>query len=187
MAALEHGDQTVLLRKGGIKDPTFRPAHSAFALFPTAFHTDAELLKPAARERYRQECECDPRACSTLRLSCWAELTGAWTTTDPRALAALHPLHIYAEPFLEARLRWRPAQPITILELRAYSLAEPLEVPSRPEYWGCFSWAELQVGVELAAKRPALSGAAFAAAQQELRGCLAQLSDLKHLALPCND
>lgn len=41
----------ILLRKGGIREPTFRPASGAFFLFPTAFHTDAELLKPAARNR----------------------------------------------------------------------------------------------------------------------------------------
>lgn len=44
----------VILRKGGLREPAFRPEDSSFLLFPTAFHTDARLLKPEARERYKQ-------------------------------------------------------------------------------------------------------------------------------------
>lgn len=33
----------ILLRKGGIKEPTFTPAARQFVLFPTAFHTDAQV------------------------------------------------------------------------------------------------------------------------------------------------
>lgn len=34
----------ILLRKGGIKEPTFTPAARQFLLLPTAFHTDAMVL-----------------------------------------------------------------------------------------------------------------------------------------------
>lgn len=33
----------ILLRKGGIKEPTFKPAAREFLLFPTSFHTDAQV------------------------------------------------------------------------------------------------------------------------------------------------
>jgi hypothetical protein len=44
----------VLLRKGGIREPTFKPPSAEFLLFPTAFHAQGELLKPGIAERYQQ-------------------------------------------------------------------------------------------------------------------------------------
>lgn len=43
--------EQILLRKGGIREPTFVPAARTFLLFPTSFHTETQLLKPEARER----------------------------------------------------------------------------------------------------------------------------------------
>lgn len=43
-----------MFRKGGIKEPTFRPEAGTFLLFPTAFHTDQQLLKPGVAERHAQ-------------------------------------------------------------------------------------------------------------------------------------
>jgi hypothetical protein len=44
----------VLLRKGGIREPTFVPAARRFLLFPTAFHADAALLKPGVAEQFHE-------------------------------------------------------------------------------------------------------------------------------------
>jgi hypothetical protein len=46
----------VLLRKGGIREPTFTPKAQQFLLFPTVFHSEAQLLKPGIAERYQQVC-----------------------------------------------------------------------------------------------------------------------------------
>lgn len=48
---------------------------------------------------------------------------GAWTTHNPRVLELLAGLHVWTPQFLEARLKWRERQPITVLELRAYRSA----------------------------------------------------------------
>ena len=122
VSALLNGDQTILLRKGGIREPTFTPKSQQFLLFPTAFHTDESLLKPELQSQYNADCQKDPKTQSALDFYCLAEVTGAWATTDPDVLAALTALHIYGPNFLDARLRWRPTQPITVLELRAYRL-----------------------------------------------------------------
>jgi hypothetical protein len=143
--ALSNGDQTILLRKGGIKDPTFSAKAPSFLLFSTAFHTDALLLKPAFQKKYHAECEIDPKGQEYLEFDCIAELTGQWKTTDSQILTALDPLHIYGPDFLEARLRWKPTQPLTVLELRAFKLVKPLVIPTREEYWGCFSWVDVQL------------------------------------------
>jgi hypothetical protein len=44
----------VLFRKGGIREPTFQPKAKRFLLFPTAFHSDAQLLKPGVAEQFHQ-------------------------------------------------------------------------------------------------------------------------------------
>lgn len=44
----------ILVRKGGIREPTFTPKAQRFLLFPTAFHTDAQLLKPGVAEQFHQ-------------------------------------------------------------------------------------------------------------------------------------
>lgn len=111
--ALGNGTQTVLFRKGGIKEPLFTPRASSFLLFPTAFHADTALLKPAALHD-----TTDPRHDPTLHLGHAARVTGAWSSSDPHLLQRLDHLHIYAPAFVDARLRWRPNQKLTILELR---------------------------------------------------------------------
>jgi hypothetical protein len=187
VAALLDGSQTVLLRKGGVREPAFSPTAGAFLLFPTAFHSDAALLKPAAQARYAANAAADPRAEPGLSLRCFARVTGAWTTADAGVLAALDPLHPYTEDWLAARLRWRAATPLTVLEVRAYALAEPVEVVNEEALWGCFSWVELPgvsaeaLAAAAARARPALDDAAFAAQQALCRARLAGLPDAREL------
>lgn len=192
-AAIAAGEQTILLRKGGIKEPTFKPAAREFLLFPTSFHTDAQLLKADAARHYAAECAFDPKAQPTLRLGTWAALTGAWTTADPSVLHLLDGLHVWAPGFLENRLRWRATQPITVLELRALRLPQPLELAPRDDLWGCFSWLDLgasnaeqqlQLAADAASTVPALGDEAFAERQALCRQQLAQLADLRELPLP---
>ncbi|EFJ49681.1 hypothetical protein VOLCADRAFT_89645 [Volvox carteri f. nagariensis] len=140
--ALGHGEQTVLFRKGGIKEPTFRPVTSTspFLLFPTSFHTDQQLLKPGVAERYGEAMRLEPKSESVLRLPYVAQVTGAWTTYDSQVLPVLDDFHVWTEQFIETRLKWRANQPITVMELRCWRLAQPLELPVTESLFGCFSW-----------------------------------------------
>lgn len=82
-AAIAAGEQTILLRKGGIKDPKFVPAARSFLLFPTAFHTDAQLLKPAAAQRYAAEAALDPKTLQQLTFGVRCTITGGWAMPAP--------------------------------------------------------------------------------------------------------
>jgi hypothetical protein len=196
--ALFNGDQTVVLRKGGIKDPIFKTKAPSFLLFPTAFHTDASLLKPEFQAKYQAECEIDPKKQKYLQFDCIAEVTGQWKTTDPEILTVLDPLHIYSPNFLEARLRWKPTQPLTVLELRAYKLAKPLVIATREEFWGCFSWVDFKGGdfpteffennpksfeelVKEGYMTPAIDSSSFAEKQRVCRDGLSHLKELETL------
>ena len=52
IAALEAGDQVLIVRKGGIGEKRFELPHPRFYLFPTYAHQRPELVKPAWRERF---------------------------------------------------------------------------------------------------------------------------------------
>jgi hypothetical protein len=149
--------------------------------------TPVQLLKPAAAQRYAAETRYDPRAQPRLSFATAARVTGAWTTFDPAVLQLLDELHAWAPGFLENRLRWRPRQPITVLEVRAYRLAPPLALEPRDDFWGCFSWvplgdaAQLGLGEVAGGGPPALDAAAFAERQALCRRQLGQLADLQDL------
>lgn len=137
-----------------------------------------------------QELAYEPKELRSLQFRQWAQVTGLWSTFDPSVLARLDAQHIWTAAFLESRLRWRERQPITVLELRVHSLAVPLELPPREEYWGCFSFVSLQDGAAeaaaaaLASTTPALDDAAFAARQARAREALAGLAELQELNIP---
>lgn len=132
VAAVRQGEQTVLFRKGGIREPTFVPRAPNFLLFPTAYHTESSLLKPDARSVYEQECRYDPRSENILAFSCIVKTTGLWKTTCSDALSALGPLHICGPEFLDKRLKWRPSQSLTVMQVRAYRCAENKRQSSCP-------------------------------------------------------
>ncbi len=118
-------------------------------------------------------------------------------------LELLDELHCWAPAFLEARLKWRGKQPVTVLELRASRLELPLLTPPREEFFGCFSWCDLgsthmgspaadpqqqqqawtAAALAAAPGTLALDDAAWAQRQQLCRQQLAKLADCQELVL----
>jgi len=182
--ALHRGEQTILLRKGGIREPLFKPPGTEFFLFPTAFHSEAQLLKPGMEERYAEAMALEPKQLAVLPLTTFVQVTGAWQTEDTGLLTALDDLHIWTPAFVEARLKWRARQPLTLLELRAWRLPQPLQLQiAAGDFWGCFSFVDLAPGLDstetarqLAGAQPALSDAEFAQRQKVLRERLARVA-----------
>lgn len=70
-------------------------------------------------------------------------------------------------------MRWRKQQPITILELRCERLAQPLILPQSDQFYGCFSWVDLDVTSEAEAVIvAAMPPAEFERQQADLRDAL---------------
>jgi hypothetical protein len=73
------------------------------------------------------------------------------------------------------RMRWKPKQPLTVVELKCQQLKAPILLPQSDKYYGCFSWLELE-GVELAVPvGNALPHATFLERQASLRQALSKL------------
>ena len=182
--ALAEGDQTVIFRKGGLKDGKggFKLESRQFGLFPTVYHPK-ELDGTVSTEASKKFVDAkvpDMKRGEEVPISVVAEVTGAWVTHDASVLDALSDHHVWSRDVLESRLSWKPDTPITVLELRAKKLPAPRVhalPPDLEKYGGCKSWIDLPFSVPVKGEEPApaLADDAFRERQRALRSALAEV------------
>lgn len=172
--ALGHGEQILVLRKGGIAEGAggFRVEHSLFLLFSTLYHQQRESVLPAARVRYDQIA---PKLAGpdVLRLEFCAEVV-AWRRLD--SLAAVERLrgqHIWRDEVLAQRFDWGKQQAIFALAVRVSRLPQRRDLPMLPAYGGCKSWIELAEDIATDAAQPVLAEADFQAKLRTFESALA--------------
>eukprot|EP01026_Neomeris_dumetosa_P006509 TRINITY_DN12062_c0_g1_i10.p1 TRINITY_DN12062_c0_g1~~TRINITY_DN12062_c0_g1_i10.p1 ORF type:complete len:241 (-),score=17.09 TRINITY_DN12062_c0_g1_i10:271-993(-) len=144
-AAIKSGDQTVIFRKGGIREPYFKPKAQEFLLFPTGFHEDHSLWKPQYLDKYSKWTSYDIKNLPILEFDSYCEVSGAWLVENEKdVVSALDDLHICSDTFAQKRLKWRHKEPVTVLELRCRSI-EPIQRQKLEEWLGCFSWVDIKL------------------------------------------
>ena len=167
--ALEKGATIMLLRKGGIHEQggRFHVAHEQVLLYPTYEHQQPFLLKP----EYAQQVTPVTSGWhpETVRIGSWAKITDIFQVTDEQVINALLPFHIWNEQFQRDRLKWKPRQPIYILLLRTYKLAQVQTLPYQPHYSGCKSWIDLDESVAIENAEVVLSDATYTQLVSEIR------------------
>lgn len=164
--ALETGQQTIILRKGGIHEGRegFRVAHRHFWLFPTSLHqADQWKLAPAAWPALSAlSLERSPEDGIPLRL--FAEVTDVVEIADESQLPRLAAWHWWSDRTIVDRFHYR--QPgLFLLIARIYKTAELTELPNSPHFAGCRTWVELPQPIPTTDLTPAVSDERF----QELR------------------
>jgi len=160
--ALEQGKTIMLLRKGGIKEEgkRFQVAHPQILLYPTYEHQQPNLLKTEYAHQVKPVTSgWHPE---TVRIGSWTKITDIFSISEPSAVAALLPYHIWNEKFVSDRLQWQPHQALSVLLLRTYQLPHPQFIPYLPEYGGCRSWIDLAQPISLDGIVPVLSDAEYA-------------------------
>jgi hypothetical protein len=135
--ALGRGEQTVLLRKGGIAEGRdgfgFREAE--FFLFPTFFHEQIEKVRSAGAEIPKaREGMIEIRYCAKLEAQ--REIT-SWPIA-----AALEPFHILQESVVRERFDYKQAG-LHVALVRVFRLQQPWIFPDAPALGGCRSWVKL--------------------------------------------
>jgi hypothetical protein len=75
---------------------------------------------------------------------------------------ALLPFHIWNEQFVSDRLKWKSRQPLYILLLRTYKLAQVQTISYHSEYGGCKSWIDLAEPISINDAVPVLDDAKYA-------------------------
>lgn len=157
--ALERGASALVVRKGGIREKAFAVPATRFLLLPGYEHQRPGLLKP----EYRHLMEDIPNRSDqdSLIFTSFAEVHAAYEISEPEALEAIDPYHIWTPEYAESRFKWRPKKPLTVLVLRTYLLPDPVELPYSEAYGGCKSWIELNEAVSVEGARPALDYGEF--------------------------
>ena len=148
--ALGRGAQVILIRKGGIADPTFGVEAERFYLFPTNFHDGGGA---------------PPRA---VPITHWCEAVRTWRVRDLDALHRLEPLVVFDRDTLETRYRFRADQAIHVIGVRTYRLARPATVAMTDDYAGCRSWVSLDEEIDVDGSVPVLSEGELAARMEEI-------------------
>lgn len=179
--ALAQGKTILLLRKGGIREEgrQFKVAHDEVLLYPTFEHQKPDLLKPEYADKVSPvESGWHPEA---VRIGSWAKITDIFMVSYEPSIAALLPYHIWNERFASDRLKWKPSQPMYILLLRIYKLAQPQSIVYRPEYGGCKSWIDLAAPISIADSVPVLSDGEYVKQANAIRNAIAhpQVEELK--------
>ncbi|MBD2341209.1 DUF1802 family protein [Calothrix sp. FACHB-156] len=155
--ALENGNTIMLLRKGGIHEQNgrFQVAHHQVLLYPTFEHQQTFMLKS---EYANLVCPVTSGwHPETVHISSWAEITDILPVRDESTVNKLLPFHIWNEHFISDRLKWKASQPLYILLLRTYKLAQVQEIPYLTQYGGCKSWIDLAQPIDIQAAQPVLS------------------------------
>lgn len=179
--ALAGGETILLLRKGGIREQAgqFKVADKQVLLYPTFEHQQPDLLKPnLASQVTKVESGWHP---DTIIIGNWAEITDVFLVAWEPAITALFPYHIWNEKFVSDRLKWEQNQPIYILLLRTYRLAETVEIPYISEYGGCRSWIDLAAPISLEGSEAVLSDLEYIKRSNEIRNMIANPPNASNL------
>lgn len=166
--ALGRGEQSLILRKGGIAEGRagFRFEHAAFLLFPTLFHEQVAKLKlPPATALPTSRADGQHEVRYGVRVE-WTEDVTAW-----EKVRALAPFHLWQESEIEKRFRQDGQPAVSLAFVRVARLAEPFVFPDAPRFGGCRSWITLP---EPADSRAAdvLDDATHQAREREIRAVL---------------
>lgn len=147
--ALGRGEQVLLLRKGGIADPTFGIEAERFYLYPTYFHQGESDARPS------------------VTITHWCEVVRTWTlhdvAGDAAALERLAPLVVMPAETLGARFRFRPDQALYVLAVRVWELPRPAGVRFQEAYAGCRSWLSVDEEIDVDGSRAVLDESALQA------------------------
>ncbi|MEP6756281.1 MAG: DUF1802 family protein [Chthonomonadales bacterium] len=160
--SLLNGTQTVLLRKGGIREEGghFRIDGTRFLLMPTYEHQNADLLRDDFKPLVNngQYPLVTPDAVDVCG---WAEAAHILKVSDESHLGGLSSEHIWNEKYIQTRLDFNPYDPLFVMVLRAYRLPKPEVIQMRTEYVGCKSWVTLVEPIDTDGSIPAIPDSEF--------------------------
>ena len=148
--ALEDGNQTILLRKGGILEykKGFEIRQKSFLLFPTLEHQAEEYLQSKYLQTYdlllRGNKSQDIQN-KTNTLWILARIEAIQEFHDHEMLPVLEKYHIWNEKYVNMRMNYNPKKPMNALLLRVYKLPQPISIDVNPEWAGCKSWIDIDI------------------------------------------
>jgi len=173
--ALIRGEQTIILRKGGIDEGPggFKPEHPLFWLYPTRIHE--------AQQGLRIEPE-PPAALSSPSLAAMVPIRGLaavdsiYYVDRESALDALEPYHIWTSETVHKRFHYRRPG-LWVLGVRVWSRERPTEIATTLEHLGCKTWVEFDPPLETLGLTPALDDSEWERRRESLAALLGSPPD----------
>jgi hypothetical protein len=165
--ALGRGEQSIIVRKGGIAEGRdgFSFRYREFFLFPTFFHEQVEKVRGAAPQ-------VPARRAGEIEIKFFARLERSFAVTDRVTAAALEPFHILHNEVVRERFDYDEAPGVHVAFVRAYRLAEPWTFPDAQRYGGCRSWVNLPPIPDGLSLEPVISEAQHAKLAAELQNAV---------------
>lgn len=143
LKALEKGDQTVILRKGGILEIAsgFKVEAKKFLLFPTFEHQEFHHIKPEFHKYLEQVKSKQPKE-GFNEITSYAEVLDESDVSSDEKINALSRFHIWSDSYIKERKNWKPEKPFKVVFLRVFKTPQK-EIPLKTEYQGCKSWINI--------------------------------------------
>ena len=145
--ALENGDQTVILRKGGILETAsgFKIESKKFFLFPTYEHQSEDGIKPQFH-KYLDVIKNNQPKNGHNKITSYAEVLQEIDLDSEDKINALSSFHIWSDSYIKTRMNWMPEKPLKAVFLKITKIPE-LEIPIKEEFQGCKSWIDINEDV----------------------------------------
>ena len=173
--ALAAGDQTFLLRKGGIREPSrhFELPHRCFLLYPTHFHEADRLLKPEFQHLVDYDASIDGH---TVTFTAWAEVADVLSVNHAEQLEALSDLYVWTDEFVNKRIAWKPRHSADLIVIKTFKLLQPISIPVAPHHKGCKSWVDIDSSVDIENSVPAMPNSEWEKRAVSIRILLSETS-----------
>ncbi len=170
--ALGRGEQSIILRKGGIAEEGagFQPEYPQFFLFPTFEHQKSGDLIPEAAARLNQYDAQEQS--ETIPIYYFAVLEQSFQIPNRETLRRFKGYHVWAEGGIERKFFWEPGRPLFLLLVRIFRLPAVFELGKKPSYGGCKSWVKLEEAIPVPRAGSVLSDAAFMSIKDSISGLL---------------
>ena len=140
--ALADGRQSIILRKGGIREEpgpgAFVPEHDDFWLYPTAVHQAEQGLRQAGRPQ--EPSGHVPSSVVPIGLLARVEWVGR--VRDEAVLPALEDFHVLTAETVRSRFHYRTPG-LWVLVTRIWRREPIFEIAATPEHAGCKTWVIL--------------------------------------------
>ena len=143
--ALEHGKQTVILRKGGILETAsgFRVESKKFLLFPTWEHQEIKHVKLEYHNLLNETLNHKPKDDYNIITSS-AEVLDQKDISSNKIIDDLSSFHVWSDEYIKERINWMPEKPLKVIFLKVYTFPQ-IEIPLQVDFEGCKSWIELNL------------------------------------------
>ena len=142
--ALGSGNQSLLLRKGGIAEGKkgFGFEYQDFFLFPTWFHGQLEKIRSSCAPAVIVE---NPE---TITLEYLVHVDWSGFVSDRKKIARLEKLHVLHDSVIDERFSYnatKVSEGLHVAFVRVYRMSPTIQLPMEKRFGGCRSWVQLPV------------------------------------------